>query len=134
MRAQRIARIDERQHEHHREFRCLGTQPVLIGPVENRSGWLIHIGIGLRAGSADRATLVLIIVPERPRTLDRFFLVLGAGDLPIAAALAQVGEIVPAVLAMRTPHALPEPPPSLLDRDLVDIADFDLALVVDGTA
>src|ERR1700740_658552 len=104
MRTQGIARVNERQHEHHREFRCLGSQSVLIRAVENRSGWLIHAGTSLRGGSARRATLLLVILPERPRPLPRLFLVLGAGDLPIAAALAQVGDVVPAVFAMRTPH------------------------------
>src|SRR5262249_41685005 len=114
MRTQRIAGIDERQHEHHRKFRCLGSQSVLVRAVDNRSGWLIHVGIGFRVGSADRATFVLVIVPERPRTLDRLVLVLGTSDLPVAAALAQVGDVFPAVLAMRTPYALTQSSPGFL--------------------
>src|SRR5262249_30071021 len=98
------------------------------------SGWLIHVGIGFRVGSADRATFVLVIVPERPRTLDRLVLVLGTSDLPVAAALAQVGDVFPAVLAMRTPYALTQSSPGFLDCDFADIANLDLALVVDRAA
>src|SRR5215471_16699327 len=106
----------------------------MVRVVDTQSGWLIHVGIGLRVGSADRATLVLVIVPEGPRTLDRLFLVLSTGDLPVAAALAQIRDVIPAVLAMRTPYALTKPSPGLFDCYLANISNFDLTLIVDGTA
>src|SRR6516165_6734310 len=106
----------------------------MIRAVENRSNWLVHVGIGFRAGLTDRAMLALVIVPERARAFDRLFLVLGASDLPVAATLAQVGDVFPAMLAMRAPHALTQSSPSLLDGDLADIANLDLALVVDRAA
>src|SRR6202008_3936090 len=40
----------------------------------------------------------------------------------------------PAVLAMRTPHALTQSSPGFLNRDLADIANLDLAFVVDRAA
>src|SRR5262245_56991733 len=91
------------------------------------------MGCALAPASAGRAAALLVIIPEGPRTLDGLLLVFGAGDLPIAAAVAQIGDIPPPMLAMLPAQPRAEAFPGLLDGDLGDVADLELAGIVDGT-
>src|ERR1043166_6566708 len=86
---------------------------------------------GCRPASADRTGFVAVIIPERSGALDLFLRVFGAGNLPIPAPLAEIGDVGPAVRAMRTAQQFAETAPGLLDGDVGDVADLELAFVVD---
>src|SRR5688500_2149861 len=78
--------------------------------------------------------LLVVLVPERPRTLDLLVLVLGARDLPVAAALADVRNVLPAVFLVRLAQHLAEDAPGFLDGRIGDVRRLEHAFVIDGAS